>query len=160
VARIYVSVGSNINPVDNIRSAVAALRQHFPELDISTVYESQAVGFEGENFLNFVVGFNSEQALAELIQLLDDIEDQQQRDRSGPRFSARTIDLDLLVYDDIIAPELNIPRDEISKNAFVLQPLAELAPGLVHPQLQISYAQLWNDFDHESQSLWPIPFEW
>ena len=160
MARIYVSVGSNINPVDNIRSAVAALRQHFPELDISTVYESQAVGFEGENFLNFVVGFNSEQALAELIQLLDDIEDQQQRDRSGPRFSARTIDLDLLVYDDIIAPELNIPRDEISKNAFVLQPLAELAPGLVHPQLQISYAQLWNDFDHESQSLWPIPFEW
>ena len=160
MARIYVSVGSNINPVDNIRSAVDALRQHFPVLDISTVYESQAVGFEGENFLNFVVGFDSEQALAELIQLLDDIEDQLQRDRSGPRFSARTIDLDLLVYDDIIAPELNIPRDEISKNAFVLQPLAELAPGLVHPQLQISYAQLWNDFDHESQSLWPIPFEW
>ncbi len=160
MARIYVSVGSNINPVDNIRSAVTVLRGYFPELEISTVYESRAVGFDGDNFLNFVLGFSSERALNELVTLLDEIEDGLQRDRSGPRFSARTIDLDLLVYDGVIAPEFNVPRDEITKNAFVLQPLAELAPELLHPLLNVSYAQLWRNFDQKSQSLWPIPFEW
>jgi len=94
-------------------------------------------------------------------QLLRDIEDANGRDRSGPKFSSRTLDLDLLLYDDMILDEngLKLPRGEILKNAFVLWPLAEIAPELIHPETGSSYARLWADFDKSKETLNPIDFE-
>ncbi len=162
MAWVYISVGSNIEPVVNIRSAIQDLRRHHPELTVSTVYESEAVGFEGENFYNLVVGFETDQDVHEVAQLLRRIEDDHARDRKGPKFSSRTIDLDLLLYGDVIIDDdsLNIPRDEISKNAFVLWPLAEVAAEAVHPQFNQTIAAMWQAYDKDSQSLWAVEFEW
>ena len=92
---------------------------------------------------------------------LAEIEDAHGRDRSGPRFSSRTLDLDLLLYDDLVLDEngLKLPREEILKNAFVLWPLAEIAPGLVHPVAEKTYAELWADFDKSKETLLPIEYQ-
>jgi len=162
MALVYISVGSNIEPAVNIRSAMLELRKHYPELVVSSVYESEAVGFNGDNFYNLVVGFETAEDVREVAQQLRNIEDSHARDRKGPKFSSRTIDLDLLLYDDVIINDdsLNIPRDEISKNAFVLWPLAEVAAEVMHPQFKQTIAAMWQAFDKDSQSLWPVEFDW
>ena len=159
--RVYVSIGSNIEPAQHVRLAVAALQGRYGELIISSVYESESVGFAGENFLNLVVGFDTAQSVDEVNKSLHHIEDEQGRDRSGPRFSSRRVDLDLLLYDDLVVDEqgLQIPRDEILKRAFVLWPLAEVAPDLVHPVDKKSYATLWMEFDKSKERLQPIVFD-
>lgn len=162
MARVYVSVGSNINQDQNIRGGIRALRDHYGEVLLSRVYESTAVGFDGDNFYNLVLAFDTEEAVQAVAQRLRDIEEQFGRVRGGPRFSSRTLDLDLLLYDQQIMKAIgfDIPRDEITRNAFVLLPLSELAPARRHPQLDKSYQQLWSEFDQTSQSLWPIEFNW
>jgi len=162
MATAYISLGSNIEAEHHLRIAINELRKHYGELQLSSVYESEAVGFEGDNFLNMVVALQSEQSVEIVAATLRDIEDQHGRVRSGPRFSPRTLDLDLLLYDALIldkASGLDIPRDEITKNAFVLLPLAELAPDFLHPVQQLSMRSLWNAFDQSSQKLWPVPME-
>ena len=160
--RIYISIGSNIEPARHVRLAVAALHEYYGELTISSVYESAAVGFEGDNFYNLVVGLDTQQDVKEVNRILHEIEDRYGRERSGPRFSARTIDLDLLLYDDLIMQDgkLVLPREEILQNAFVLWPLAEIAPNIIHPVEQISIAALWDRFDKSKQQLTPIEFDW
>ena len=162
MARIYISIGSNIEAEQHLRRAVAALRAHYGELQLSSVYESEAVGFNGDNFLNMVVGLNTAENVHRVVQTLRQIEDQHGRVRTGPRFSSRTLDLDLLLYDDLVLKEngLELPRGEITQNAFVLWPLAELAPELVHPVVQQTMASLWQGFNKDSQKLWPIPLQW
>jgi len=162
MAWVYISVGSNIEPAVNIRSAMQDLRKDYPGPIISSVYESEAVGFDGDNFYNLVVGFETDQDVREVAQRLRSIEDNHARDRRGPKFSSRTIDLDLLLYGDLIINDdgLNVPRDEISKNAFVLWPLAEVAAEVVHPQFKQTIAALWQGFDKNSQVLWPVEFNW
>lgn len=162
MARIYISMGSNIEAERHLRSAIAELREHYGDLDLSSVYESEAVGFDGDNFLNMVVGVDTDEEVRDVVQTLRQIEDRHGRVRTGPRFSARTLDLDLLLYDDLVLKEDNIelPRGEITHNAFVLWPLAEIAPDLIHPSEQQSIVMLWQGFDKDSQKLWPISIDW
>ena len=162
MARVFISVGSNIEPAVNVRSAIAELHRYYGALILSRVFESEAVGFSGDNFYNLVVGFETREELRQVAERLHQIEDNHARNRQGPRFSARTIDLDLLLYDDVVSNEdgLNVPRDEITENAFVLQPLAEVAGDVIHPLLLRSIEELWASFDRSSQQLWPIEFEW
>ncbi len=162
MARVYVSVGSNIEPTLNIPSAMKALRSHYPELTFSAVYESEAVGFEGDNFYNLVVAFDTDNGAQQVVDTLRQVEDKHARDRRGPKFSSRTIDLDLLLYDDLVCHDngLNIPRDEIEYNAFVLRPLAEVAADVVHPVTQQRIDQMWRRFDPHGQKLWPIEVDW
>jgi len=160
MATIYISLGSNINREENTRAGIEALKQAFGGLVLSSVYESEAVGFDGDAFYNMVIACEVGMSVHESNQILRDIEDAHGRDRSGPRFSSRTLDLDLLLYDDLILDEngLKLPRGEILKNAFVLWPLAEIAPQLVHPEAGVSYTELWSDFDKSKESLKPIEF--
>ena len=162
MARIYISIGSNIDPERNVREGVQALKDEFVCLQLSSVYESAAVGFEGENFLNLVAGAETDAGIEAVVASLRCIEDRFGRDRSGPRFSFRCLDLDLLLYDDQILKKggIDVPREEITQNAFVLLPLSEIGPTLIHPLLNVSMQQLWADFDKESQALHVIPFEW
>ncbi len=162
MALIYLSLGSNVEAQRNIEAAMDALADTFGELIISSVYESEAVGFEGDSFYNLVVGIHSAQAVGELSKILKAIEDLQGRDRTAPKFGARSLDIDILTVDDRVGviDGVAIPRDEVLKNAFVLQPLAEIAPTTVHPQMGISFLQLWQDFDKNKQKLWPIEFIW
>lgn len=162
MALIYLSLGSNVEAQRNIEAAMDALADTFGELMISSVYESEAVGFDGDSFYNLVVGIHSDLGVGELSKILKTIEDQQGRDRSAPKFGARSLDIDILTVDDRVGviDGVSIPRDEILKNAFVLQPLAEIAPTTVHPQNGLSYQQLWQDFDKAKQNLFPIEFIW
>lgn len=158
MARVYVSIGSNIDRERNIAAALASLREQFGELQQSTVYETEAVGFEGDPFYNLVVGFDTALAPRELARLLRDIEDRHGRQRNGGKFSARTLDLDLLLYDDLVLdePDLKLPRAEILEYAFVLRPLAEIAGQRRHPLSGFSFADLWGAFDPTAQPMWPV----
>ena len=160
MVRIYVSLGSNIDRERNTCSGVEALRRRFGELELSSVYESESVGFEGDAFYNMVIACEVGEDVHSVNRALAEIEDAHGRDRSGPRFSSRTLDLDLLLYDDLVLDEngLRLPREEILKNAFVLWPLAELAPDQVHPVAGKTYAELWADFDRSKETLAPIEF--
>lgn len=160
--RIYIGIGSNIEAEKNIRIAVAALRQHYGDLLISTVYESAAVGFSGNNFLNLVIGCDTQEDVHQVAEKLHEIENAHGRDRSAPKFSSRTLDLDILLYDDLIIdePGLQLPREEITENAFVLWPLAELAPDYKHPVLGTTLAELWAAYARDKQKIWPVEFQW
>ncbi len=158
--RVYVSIGSNIDREASIRSGVVALRERFGPMTLSSVYESEAVGFDGDNFFNLVAGFDTDQSVEAVAAILREIEDENGRERSGPRFSSRTLDLDMLVYDDLVRVEPQIPRFEILENAFVLWPLAEIAADTVHPQEGVRFDVLWARFDKSKQQLWPVEFEW
>jgi len=160
MALIYISLGSNINREINTRAGIAALQKAFGDLTLSSVYESEAVGFNGDAFYNMVIACQVDTPVLETNQILRDIEDANGRDRSGPKFSSRTLDLDLLLYDALLLDEkgLKLPRGEILKNAFVLWPLAEIAPALKHPETSSSYAELWAAFDKSKEYLKPIDF--
>lgn len=162
MARIYISIGSNIEAERHLRLAIAELRRHYGDLQLSSVYESEAVGFDGDNFLNMVAGLDTDEEVHHVVQTLRQIEDRYGRVRSGPRFSARSLDLDLLLYDELVMKEdgFEIPRGEITHNAFVLWPLAEIAPDLMHPSARRTMAKLWQEFDKDSQKLWPIAIDW
>ena len=155
---IYISVGSNIDPQSHVALALADLRACFNDLQQSSIYESQAVGFDGDNFLNLVVGAKTDKSIHQVVDCLHEIEARHGRDRNGPRFSSRTLDLDLLLYDDVICKSdgIHVPREEILFNAFVLYPLAEIAPDLIHPTEQQSMAQLWQQFDKGKQKIWKV----
>ncbi|MCG7943314.1 MAG: 2-amino-4-hydroxy-6-hydroxymethyldihydropteridine diphosphokinase [Candidatus Thiodiazotropha taylori] len=156
--RAWLSLGSNQSPRRYLPSAIADLRQHFGKLTISTVYESEAVGFAGENFLNLVVGIHTSLSPEAVNHRLKEIEQRHGRVRSEERFAARTLDIDLLTYGDQIIERdgIRLPRDEILRYAFVLLPLSEVAADEVHPEEGKSYQQLWRGFDHSGQALWPV----
>ena len=161
MAWVYISLGSNIDREVLTRAGVKSLRQHFGELILSSVYKSEAVGFDGEDFYNMVIALQTDMDVHQVSKILHQIEDEFGRDRSGPRFSSRTLDLDLLLYDDLILDEdkLQVPRDEILERAFVLWPLAEVAPDLLHPKIQKTYTELWQNFDKNKEKLEPIEFD-
>jgi 2-amino-4-hydroxy-6-hydroxymethyldihydropteridine diphosphokinase len=152
---VYLGLGSNVNAEANIRSGIAALRQLDPDLHLSPVYRSPAMGFVGNDFLNLVARLDTALSPLELKQALHVIEDDHGRRRDVPKFSDRTLDIDTLLFNDLwlLSPELEIPRGEILTAAHVLKPLADLAPGLVHPERQRTFAELWRDFSGERRGL-------
>lgn len=160
--QVYVGIGSNIERASNVRLGVAALRERFGDIQLSSVFESEAVGFDGEAFYNLVAGFQTDLGVEQVAAILREIEGQHGRVRGGERYSARTLDIDLLIYGELVActDEYRVPRDEIARCAFVLQPLAEIAPDLCHPEAGESFASMWAKFDKSSQRLHAVDFSW
>jgi 2-amino-4-hydroxy-6-hydroxymethyldihydropteridine diphosphokinase len=145
MAKAYLSLGSNLDPEAHLRSALAALRARFGDIALSPVYRTRAVGFEGADFLNAAAIIDSDLDPLSLNAWLHALEDAHDRDRSGPRFGDRTLDIDLVFYDDLVLAgpgHLRLPRPEL-RHAFVLQPLADIAPGFVVPGDGQTLAQLW-----------------
>ena len=160
--RVWLSLGSNIDRTRNLRAVIAALGRRFGPLVLSQVYESEAVGFDGEPFYNMVVGLETDLPAAELNHWLHRLEADQGRRRDGGRFAPRTLDVDLLTYGDQVLEEgpLRLPRDEILRYAFVLRPLAEVAGEQRHPLDGRRYRELWAAFGNSAQDLRPVTLEW
>ena len=156
----YLGIGSNVNVEHNVRAGIAALRSAFGDVTLSPVYRSVAVGFSGADFINLVARVNTGMQPLELKEFLNQLEDSHGRKRDQPKFSDRTLDIDILLYDDLQlhGPELIIPRPEILKYAHVLRPLAELAPALIHPVTGSSIEALWLDFTGDRSVLVAIDF--
>ena len=164
---VYVGIGSNIDQEKYIRISALSLRETFGEdclLQLSPVYKTQAVGFDGADFYNLVASFYTRLSPFEVEKNLKAIEHKNGRCRDQNKFSARTLDIDLLLYDQEIihANGISIPRDEIEKYAFVLSPLSDLAPDQIHPQTQKSMSEMWNELKHktQAQALKKIDFKW
>lgn len=161
MAAVLLSLGSNQDAASALKSALHDLQNAFGKLVLSPVYESEAVGFEGDNFLNMVVEIQTVLSVGDLLKALRSIEDNHGRDRSQPKFSNRTLDIDILTYDEVVGVVDNVvlPRGEILKNAFVLKPLADNWPTLKHPEMQKSYLDLWNSYDQSQQKLWIVELD-
>ncbi len=155
MTEVYLGIGSNIEPEANLRFAIRELRRRFGELDLSPVYESSPLGFEGEDFFNMVVRLETDLAPADIVRQLEEIHGIAGRRRDGSKLISRVLDIDLLLYDGLVVDEdgLRIPRSDVLDYSFVLRPLAELAPEFVHPVTGRRIADHWQEFDRASHPL-------
>ena len=153
--QVYVAAGSNIEPERHLAMATRELERQFPGVRSSPWYRNRSVGFEGEDFINFVAGFSTELAVAEVLARLHAIEVLCGRPREAPRWAPRSMDLDVLLYGNLICqePRLKLPRPDLLKRAYMLGPLAALAPELVHPTERETIGQLWQRFDRAAHVL-------
>jgi len=158
MTQVYLGIGSNTDRERNIASCLNELRRRFGELKISPVYCSQAVGFEGADFYNLAVGFDTGLGPEALNRQLHEIEAEHGRTREGPRFSDRTLDIDLLLHGErtMHTDALTLPRPEILEYAFVIKPLADIAPDLVHPTEKRTIGDIWRDFPESEVKLVPV----
>jgi len=158
VTTVLVSVGSNVDRERNVASGLAALEERFGPIRRSPVYQASAVGFEGADFHNLVVAFDTDEPGDAVVAALHGIEDRHGRTRGGPRFASRTLALDVLLYGALVRHDevVNIPRPDITRHAFVLRPMADLVPRKRHPELGVTFAELWERFDDSSQRLWQV----
>ncbi|MBV1951562.1 MAG: 2-amino-4-hydroxy-6-hydroxymethyldihydropteridine diphosphokinase [Cycloclasticus sp.] len=159
---VFISIGSNIEPDKHIRAGVNALASQFGKLRLSSVYQADAIGFIGAPFLNLIAAFDTQLSATEVDAILDNIEQDNGRTSQQKKFNPRTLDLDLVLYGNYISndPQLEIPRKEITRYAFVLEPLAEIAASLLHPIVKQPYAELWLHFDKTDLVQKRIDFAW
>ena len=141
----YLSLGSNVNARSNIVAGITALREAFNNVRLSPAYQTRAVGFDGDDFINLTASIETTLQPLELKQFLNELEDRHGRARNVAKFSDRTLDVDILLYDDLylVSPAIEIPRAEIMVFTHVLKPLADLAPNLLHPVCGITIAEIW-----------------
>ena len=160
--RVYLSLGTNIDRYRHITVALNALSLAFGKVVCSPVYESEAVGFDGAHFLNMVVLIETALSCGELNLWLKQLEDSHGRKRDVKKFSPRTLDIDILLLNAEVGTidGVTLPRAEINFNAFVLRPLADISPEVIHPETGLSFLAMWQSFDQSTQQLWPVPFNW
>jgi len=162
MALVFLGLGSNQSPEENLRLAIRELRSRYGDLTLSSVYESPAVGFEGADFLNLVVGLQSDDSALEICDEIELIHNVAGRVRGSDKWESRTLDIDLLLYDDLIQDErpVHVPREDILQFSFVLRPLVEIAPDHVHPLTGKTFNEHWQEFDADSQPLKEIKIVW
>ena len=155
----WLGLGSNVNAETHIRAGIRELQEQFENVCLSPAYASSSVGFDGDDFINLVARVETDMQPLELREYLRDLEDRYGRQRDVPKFSDRSLDIDILFYDDLVvlSPMLEIPRAEILKFSHVLKPLADLEPDLVHPTEQRSMADIWKTSGLVDASLRLLP---
>jgi 2-amino-4-hydroxy-6-hydroxymethyldihydropteridine diphosphokinase len=156
---VYVAAGSNVAPEENLARAVAELTRAFPGARFSPWYRNRAVGFAGDDFINLVAGFDTELPLAEVLDRLHAIETLCGRGRAAPRWAPRSMDLDVLLYGDLVCDEplVKVPRPDLLRRAYMLGPLAALAPEVRHPTAGATIGELWRAFDQAAHPLERLP---
>jgi 2-amino-4-hydroxy-6-hydroxymethyldihydropteridine diphosphokinase len=155
MAAVYVAAGSNVEPEQHLALASQLLRGEFPDVRFSPWYRNRAVGFEGADFINFVAGFTTTLPISAVLTRLYAIEVACGRPRDALRWAPRSMDLDVLLYGDLLCdePKLKLPRPDLLKRAFMLGPLAALAPDLMHPTEKVTIGELWERFDRGAHEL-------
>ncbi|MBL1142585.1 MAG: 2-amino-4-hydroxy-6-hydroxymethyldihydropteridine diphosphokinase [Proteobacteria bacterium] len=153
MTQVYLGIGSNIERETSIRDGLAALKSSYGQLQISPVYESKAYGFEGDDFYNLVVSFETDIDIDGIEKQLKEIERQSGRRQSDSSYCPRTLDIDLLLFGDLVCDKHELPRVDITEYAFVLKPLCDLAPDLLHPVEKKTMSELWNSFNNPDQGI-------
>lgn len=155
MARVYVAAGSNVDPQANLARAVTELARVFGPLRISPWYRNRAVGFEGEDFINFVFGFDTDLSVHETLERLRAVEGLCGRPRDAPKWAPRSMDLDVLLYDDLVleTSEIRLPRPDLLVRPYMLRPLADIAPNLRHPTQGRTMSELWAGFDQPGHEM-------
>ena len=155
MATVFVGLGSNIDPEHNLHLGIAELRRRYGDVQVSAIYRNKAIGFEGDDFMNLVASFESSDSPRAICAAIEAIHDLSGRAREGGKWESRPLDIDLLLYDDLIVDErpVRIPRSDVLEYSFVLRPLAELAPDLVHPVTGKTMHEHWQEFDASSHPL-------
>jgi 2-amino-4-hydroxy-6-hydroxymethyldihydropteridine diphosphokinase len=145
MARVYLGIGSNVDPIANLRLGACELQRRFGGIRASPVYRSTPLGFEGDDFLNAVVALDTDLSPNEVLQVIERIHARAGRQRDAHKLVSRTLDIDLLLYDDLVLdkPGLKLPRSDVLRYSFVLRPLAELAPDALHPVTGRSFREHW-----------------
>ena len=152
---VYVAAGSNVEPERHMQQAVIELAAAFPGARFSSWYRNRAVGFDGDDFINLVAGFGTALPVDAVLERLHAIEGRCGRGRDAPRWAPRSMDLDVLLYGDLVceSPGLKLPRPDLVKRAYMLGPLAEIAPQVVHPTAGLTIGELWHRFDRGAHPL-------
>lgn len=157
MARVYLGIGSNMDAEAKLRFGIEALRGLYGELRLSTVYRNKAAGFDGPDFLNLVAGFDTTDSPQAVHVHLEAIHEAAGRKRGEDPYSSRPLDIDLLLYDDLVVnePPVRLPRSDVLQYSFVLGPLAEIAPELRHPVTGLTMQEHWREYDRDSHPLTP-----
>jgi len=162
VTTVLVAAGSNVEPVANLRRALDSLAARYPGLRCSRAYRNPAVGFEGEDFINLVLAFDTTDEVHQVIERLHEAEARCGRPRQAPKWAPRSMDLDILLFGDTVCdwPGLVLPRPDLVRRAYMLGPAAEVAPGFFHPKLGVTLAELWQGFERASHPLEVVEIGW
>jgi len=155
MARVFLGLGSNVDAERNLQMGITELCRRFGKLDLSRTYRSKALGFEGDDFLNLVAGLETDASPDDIELAIGEIHVLAGRRRGEEKFSARPLDIDLLLYDDLVreSPKPRLPRTDILEYSFVLRPLAEIAPEVRHPLTGLSMQEHWQQFDQQRHPL-------
>jgi 2-amino-4-hydroxy-6-hydroxymethyldihydropteridine diphosphokinase len=162
VTDVYVAAGSNVDPARNLQTALTLLRQVYAPLRISPAYRNKAVGFSGDDFINLVVGFSTADPVAEVRRQMQLIETGCGRPPSSPKWAPRTMDLDILLYGQLLSnePGLILPRPDLVRRPYMLKPMADIAPTVTHPTLHKTMHELWEAFDSQGHEMVELEREW
>lgn len=161
---VYVAAGSNVAPFENLRRALDVLDQHFAPLQVSRAYVNAAVGFEGDDFINLVLGFRTSLSVHEVVERLHEAEAACGRERDAAKWAPRAMDLDILLFGEMTCdePGLRLPRPDLIKRPYMLGPAAEIAPTLVHPTVGRTLGELWAEMQRTlaAHAMRPVDLEW
>jgi 2-amino-4-hydroxy-6-hydroxymethyldihydropteridine diphosphokinase len=152
---VYLAAGSNVRPEKYLARALRELAAAYGPLTLSPAYRNQAVGFSGDDFINLVVGFRTEDEVAAVRQQLQKIEADCDRPPHAPKWAPRTMDLDILLFGDLVSdePGLKIPRPDLIKRPYMLRPIADIAPDVRHPISGKTMRELWESFEGDAHSM-------
>lgn len=152
---VFVAAGSNVRPRTHLRAALAALAAVWPDLLVSRAWSNAAIGFAGEDFINLVAAFDTDEPPAQVQERLKAIEQASGRERGAKKWAPRTLDLDLLLYGDLAGQfaGATLPHADLTERAYVLGPLAELAPEMRHPVTGETFGALWKKFDRSAHPM-------
>lgn len=157
MAKIFIGLGTNIDRERAALQGLEALKEAFTSIKVSRLYESQAIGFTGNNFYNAVISAETDLSLIQVLNILKNIESQYAHSEQQAGICSKRLDLDMLLYDNVVtAAPIQLPRPEILYNAYVLLPLSEVAPDLKHPTTGKTYQQHWQQYTDTTQKLWPV----
>lgn len=153
MVKIYLGIGSNIEPQKHIAEGLKSLEILFSKLEISPTYLAPPFGFIGDDFHNLVVSAQTNLSIGDVIKALRQIEFDHGRPPHAVKFSSRSLDIDLLLYGDYVGKVAGskIPRADIDKFDFVLRPLQDIAPNEVHPVNGKTFATLWSEMICEGE---------
>jgi 2-amino-4-hydroxy-6-hydroxymethyldihydropteridine diphosphokinase len=153
--RVFVAAGSNVEPEAHLARACAEIADSWRDSTFSRAYRNKAVGFDGPDFINLVVGFSTAQPLAMVIARLRAIETRCGRPRYAPKWASRSMDLDVLLFGDVVeqTDEYTLPRPDLLKRPYMLGPMAEIAPDVVHPTERRKIGDLWEHFARDGHEM-------